>query len=120
MIAPATKATTANSVNWSLTRRCKRMLGPMVGVVGGDQRVAGGVGAGHHTDGASPLHLEFGQLALEPGPGQETGVKPAQGQVGDGGEIGVVPAHPSGALLCYPGEGCQEAQCPCQCGASVG
>src|ERR1700724_353068 len=113
MIAQATRATTVNSVNWSFTRRCKRTLGPLVGVVGGNQRVASGVGAGHHTDSASPLHLEFSQRALEPGPVQESGVKPAKGQVGDGGEISVVPAHPFGDVLIDPGEGCQEAQGTC-------
>ena len=42
----------------------------------------------------APLQLQLGQVAFEPGSGEESGVDPAQGQIDDEGEIGVVATLP--------------------------
>src|ERR1700712_354449 len=86
----AVSDTTMKMVNWIQIRLVRCMSRPLVVVVGHDQRIGGGLGAGHLADGAPPLHLELGQVALPPGAGQEGGVQPAQGEVDDCGEVGVV------------------------------
>src|SRR5262249_47815514 len=64
---PATAEITAKTDNVIIVRRCKRISRPLIELVRSNQRVARGVGAGHHPEGAAPLHLEFGQIALPPG-----------------------------------------------------
>src|SRR5829696_374412 len=94
MNAPATTAMTVNTASWMRIRLGTRMSGPLVKVVGGDERIAAGVGAGHLADGAAPLHFHCGQLALEPCSGEERRVEAAQREVDDGRQVAVVPAHP--------------------------
>src|SRR5882757_1462404 len=78
------------------TRLGRYMLGPLVEVVGHDQRVHCGVRTGELPDGPSPLQFELGEVALPPGSGEERRVEPAQREVDDRGEVRVVAAIPLG------------------------
>src|ERR1700739_2657097 len=94
MMAQATTATTTNSVSFIKMRRCRRMLGALIEVVGDDQRVAGGGRAGQLPDGAAPLQLQLGEVALPAGAGEQGRVNSTQGEIDDRGQVGVVAAHP--------------------------
>ena len=88
-----------------------RMSGPLIPAVRNDQRVAGAFGgacgarAGHLADRAAPLHLQPGQIALPPGSGEDALVDPAQRQVDDQRQVGVVAADPVGECLLGKREG---------------
>src|ERR1700736_2273800 len=102
MIPNAVSATTAKMAIWIRICLVKIMSGPLIPVIRRGQRVARGVlvargaWAWHLADGAAPLQLQPGQVALPPRSGEEAGVDPAQGQVDDQRQVGVVTAHPVG------------------------
>src|ERR1700761_5580230 len=108
--ASAMIETTVKTASLIRTRRSKCTLGPLVELVGERQRIALGVGAGLLADRAPPLHLQLGQLPLESGAGEKRGVKPAQRQIQDEGQIGEVTTEPIGDRLLVPRESRQKAQ----------
>src|SRR3984885_6568905 len=116
MTAPATTLTTANTSSWILIRLVSMTSAPLIEVIGDNQRVAGvvraarGARAGHLADGAAPLQLELGQVALEPGTGEKGCVQPAQRQVDDGRQVRVVAAHPFAECARGEWEGSVEIQ----------
>src|SRR5712672_920207 len=73
-------------------------LRPLVPAVRNGQRIAAHVGgargarAGVLADGTAPLQLYLGQMALEPGAGEYSLVDPAEREVDDRRQVGVVAA----------------------------
>src|ERR1700722_18370873 len=102
------------------------MSPPLIEVVRDDQRVAGVVLAAVHArtrhlaDGAPPLQLQLGQIALKTGAGEETRVEPAQREVEDGGQVRVVTAVPFAERVLGEGEGSEESERACQRRTRVG
>src|SRR6201998_1331932 len=100
MMAPAIKLTAAKTTNGVLVRLVHTMSPPLIEVVRDDQRVAGVVLAaahawtGHLADRAAPLQLQLGQIALKPGAGEKSRIKPAHREVEDRGQVRVVAAVP--------------------------
>src|SRR5258708_35825236 len=94
MIAPATSAPVEKMASWIRIRRVRCMLRPVIQVVGNDKGIPRRVRAGQLSDGAAPLHLQFGEVSLPTSTGEERGVEPTQGQIDDRGEIRVVTTEP--------------------------
>src|SRR5690625_2216671 len=94
MIVPASRVNVAKKASCSLVRLLRCTLGSLIVAVGCQQRVACGVGAGQHSDGAAPLHLEFGEVTFKSGAGKQRRIDTAQCQVGDDGGVSVVAAEP--------------------------
>src|ERR1700760_2572208 len=92
------------------------MSPPLVEVVRDDQRVTGVVLAavhartGHLADGAPPLQLELGQIALESGAGEKSRVKPAQREVEDRGQVRIVATVPFAERVFGEREGSEESE----------
>src|SRR5258708_5271358 len=120
MIAPATSAMTVNTATWMRMRLLTRMSGALVKVVGSNEWIAAGVGAGQLTDRAAPLKLQLGQVALPPGSGEERRVEAAQREVDDGRQVAIVAAHPVFQRLVRKRKGSQQAQRPGQRRTRVG
>src|SRR5262245_10534581 len=116
MIASAMIATSAKIAIWMSIRRVKTMSGPLIPAIGNEQWVAGrawatrGTRAWQLAYGAAPLQLQPSQIALPPRSCEESGVDPAERQIGDEGEVGVVAALPCEDLLFGKWERGQEAQ----------
>src|ERR1700721_1862260 len=114
MMAPAIKLTAANTHSWVLVRFVNTMSRPLVEVVRDDQRVAGVVLAAAHAwtrhlaDGAAPLQLELGQIALKAGAGEKSRVEPAQREVEDRSQVRVVAAVPFAERVFGEREGSEE------------
>src|SRR6185437_10786491 len=107
--APTINASTTNTASW--IRMCLVITSrPLIPAVWNGQRVAGGVGAGELSDGASPLQLQFGEVALPARAGENSLVDPAEGEVEDGCEVGVVAADPVLHRLVGPGICRQQTQ----------
>src|ERR1700749_1257646 len=104
----------------------KMHLAPLVEAVGNGQRIAPhrggtrGARAGVLTDGAAPLQLDLGQMALPAGAGEYSLVESAQRQVDDRCQIGVIAALKVLEGFVGKREGGQQTQRACQAGASVG
>src|ERR1700739_2310518 len=120
MIAPATRAMIAQSTSWILIRLSKYMSGRLVEVVGNDKGIARGVGAWRLPDGAAPLQLQFGEVALPPSAGEQRRVQAAQREVDDERQVRIVAAKRLGDGFLIEREGGQQAQRPGHCGTSVG
>src|SRR5882757_130701 len=105
MTDPAIRATTTAMMSWILIRRLRTMSGPLIGVIGRNQRIGRCVRAGHLTDGAAPLHLQLSEIAFPAGAGEKTGVQAAQSQVKDLGDVAVVATEPLGDVVLRPGIG---------------
>src|SRR5262245_54788135 len=126
MTRRAVVATTMKIAIWMRIRRVKTMSRPLIETVWSDQGVARGARAtrvaraGELPDGATPLQLEPGQIAFPPRSGEDSLVDPAQGQVKDQRQVGVVAAHPVGQRLLGEREGGQETQRAGQRRAGVG
>src|SRR5215510_9739354 len=79
---------------------CVDALRPLIPAVRNGQRVsrieraAGGARAGELTDGAAPLQLKLGQIALPPGAGENGGVDAAEREVDDRRQVGIVTPLP--------------------------
>src|SRR5712671_5034335 len=101
----ATSVPTVKIAICETTRLGRCMLGPLIEVVRHDKRIHRGVGAGELPDGPSPLQFELGEVALPPGAGEEGRVEPAQREVDDRGEVGVVAAIPLGERVLREREG---------------
>src|SRR5436190_16775659 len=100
MTARAVVAIRSKSAIWMRMRRVRIMSGPLIEAVRSDQRIAGGPGtarvarARELTDGATPLQFQPGQIAFPPRSGEDSLVDPAQRQVKNQRQVGVVAAHP--------------------------
>src|SRR5262245_27251555 len=116
MITSAVVATSAKIAIWMRIRRVKIMSGPLIPSIGNQQRVAQRARATCRArarqlaDSAAPLQLQPRQIALPPCSGEESGVDPAERQVDDQGQIGVVATLPGEDLLFGERERGQEAQ----------
>src|ERR1700749_62953 len=92
------------------------MSPPLVEVVRDDQRVTGVVLAavhartGHLADGAPPLQLQLGQIALESGAGEKSRVEPAQREIEDRGQVRIVTAIPLAERVLGEREGSEEPE----------
>src|ERR1700734_3735283 len=92
------------------------MSPPLIEVVRDDQRVAGVVLAavhartGHLADGAPPLQLQLGQIALKSGAGEKSRVEPAQREIEDRGQVRIVTAVPFAECVLGEWEGSVEPQ----------
>src|ERR1700674_2287005 len=101
-------------------------LGPLVPAVRDGQRVArveratGGARAGVLADGATPLQLQLGQVALPLGAGEESRVDAAEREVDDRRQVGVVTALPFLDGLVRKWEGGNQAERSRQARAGVG
>src|ERR1700733_10688638 len=96
MIVAAVRLITTKTTSWIFVCLVSCITSaPLVEVVGHNQRIAGVVGAatraraGHLADGAAPLQLQFRQIALEPGAGEQRRVEAAEGQIDDSSQVGV-------------------------------
>src|SRR6478736_3165738 len=96
MTLTAITVTVARIDSWIHTDRGSRTMSVRSPAVGRDQRVARGVRAWHLTDRATPLHLEFGEVALPSRSREQSGVQPAQGQIDHQGDVGEVTPEPVG------------------------
>src|SRR3981081_1470395 len=61
---------------------------------GAVRRAAPGARAGELADGAAPLQLQPGQIALPPGAGEDRGVDAAEREVDDRRQVGVITPLP--------------------------
>src|ERR1700744_1073588 len=117
MSEAALRLITVKTASWILMRRVRCSISaPLIEMVGDDQGVTGvvlaacGAGAGHLPDGAAPLQLKLGQVALEPGAREKPRVEPTQRQVDDRRQVRVVAAHPVAECRCGERECSEEAQ----------
>src|SRR5271165_1152493 len=110
MTPPASVVTATKKMSCRLTRLSRYMSGSLVVAVGRQQRVARGVRAGQHTDGAPPLHLQFGEVAFPPRAGEKRRIKPTQCQIHDQADVGVVTAEPLAQRVLGEWEGSEQAQ----------
>src|SRR4051794_7163874 len=74
--------------------RVMRMSGPLVELVGRNERISRRVWTRHLADGPAPLQLQFGELALEASSRQQASVEATQREVDDGGQIPGITAQP--------------------------
>src|ERR1700687_2710772 len=101
-------------------------LRPLVPAVRDGQRIsrgvreASGARAGVLADGAAPLQLYLGEVALPPGAGEYSLVDSAEREVDDRCQVGVVAALKVLECLVRKWEGGNQAERSCQAGAGVG
>src|SRR5271163_854410 len=101
-------------------------LRPLVPAVRDGQRIATGVReasdarAGVLADGAAPLQLYLGEVALKPGAGEYSLVDSAEREVDDRRQVGVVAALKVLECFVRKWESENKAERSCQAGAGVG
>src|ERR1700704_4568180 len=102
-------------------------LRPLVPAIRNGQRVAGavrraapGARAGELADGAAPLQLQPGQIALPPGAGEESCIDAAEREVDDRRQVGVITPLPFFDGFVRKWESENPAERSCQARAGVG
>src|SRR5258705_5910511 len=110
--------------SWSVGVDALRPLGPVVRnaqrVAGAVRRATPGARAGELADGAAPLQLQPGQIALPPGAGEDGCVDAAEREVDDRRQVGEITPLPLFDGFVRKWEGGNPAQRPCQARARVG
>src|SRR5690348_11782039 len=89
----ATTDTAAKRASCTLIRLCSLISAPLIRDIRRTQWISTCIGARHLSDRSPPLHLQFGQAALESSAGQKARVEAAQREIEDSGEVHIVTAE---------------------------